>query len=354
MQRKEGGVDASTASALAAGLYHVTDDAPGIRRIGVHPRFRYVEASGRRVRDVSTIARIRCLAIPPAWVAVWICPSERGHIQATGRDARGRKQYRYHALWREYRDAHKYARMVEFGRALRRLRAAVDRDLDEPRLTRAKVLATVVKLLELTHARIGNVEYTRTNKSYGLTTLEHRHVAVRGSVIRFRFRGKGGKARILNVKDSRLARIVRKCEELPGQHLFEYVADDGSVHAVGSHDVNAYIRAASGDAFSAKDFRTLAGTVLAARALRAAPRCTSKGQLKRAVRAALEFVSGRLGNTVAVCRKCYVHPAVLDAYERSALGAGHDNVRKEEDVVLRLVTRCSIGCDEDFVSSRSA
>jgi DNA topoisomerase-1 len=353
-RRNESAVDTSIASAVAAGLYHATDDAPGIRRIGAHPRFRYVDASGRRVRGASTIARIRDLAIPPAWVAVWICPSERGHIQATGRDVRGRKQYRYHALWREFRDAHKYARMVDFGRALRRLRAAVDRDLDQPRLTREKVLATVVKLLELTHARIGNVEYTRANKSYGLTTLENRHVAVRGSVVGFRFRGKSGKTRILSVKDSRLARIVRKCEELPGQHLFEYVADDGSVHPVGSHDVNAYIRAASGDAFSAKDFRTLAGTVLAARALRAARPCTSKAQLKRAVRAALEFVSGRLGNTVAVCRKCYVHPAVLDAYERSALGGGHDNVRKEEDAVLRLVRRCSIGFEEDALLSRPA
>jgi DNA topoisomerase-1 len=340
-------------SAVAAGLHHVSDDGHGIRRIGSHPRFRYLDDAGRAVRDAPTLARIRSLAIPPAWADVWICPSPRGHIQATGRDARGRKQYRYHPSWTEHRGAHKYARMVDFGHALRRVRVAVERDLGLPGLPRAKVLATVVKLLELTHARVGNEEYARTNKSYGLTTLENRHVHVRGSVIGFHFRGKSGKTRILDVTDPRLARIVRKCEELPGQHLFEYVAEDGSVHPVASHVVNEYIRAASGGAFSAKDFRTLAGTVLAARALRGAQRCTSKAQLKRAVRAALEFVSGRLGNTVAVCRKCYVHPAVLEAYERSALGAAHDDVREEEDAVLRLVMRCSIGAEEAALLPRS-
>jgi len=335
-------MEEATASAQAAGLRHVSDGAPGIRRVGAHPRFRYVDGHGRAVRDPATLARIRALAIPPAWVAVWICPLAHGHIQATGRDARGRKQYRYHARWREHRDENKFARMLDFGRALSRLRTVVERDLARAGLPRAKVLATVVKLLELTHARVGNVEYAKANKSYGLTTLEHRHVRVHGDVIALRFRGKSGKTRVLDVKDPRLARIVRRCEELPGQHLFEYVDDEGGVHAVASHDVNEYIRAASGGAFSAKDFRTLAGTVLAARALRATRPAATKTARKNAVRAALEVVSARLGNTVAVCRKCYVHPAVLEAYERSALGEDRATVQKEEAAVVRLVARCSI------------
>ncbi|HEX4445435.1 MAG TPA: DNA topoisomerase IB [Polyangiaceae bacterium] len=305
-------------------------------------RFRYVDGAGRPVRDAATLARIRALVIPPAWQQVWICSSERGHIQATGRDARGRKQYRYHAGWREHRDAHKYARMVDFGSAIRRLRAATESDLALPGLPRDKVLATLVKLLDLTHARVGNEEYAKANRSYGLSTLKNRHVDVEGSTITFRFRGKSGKEHVLGVKDPKLARIVLKCEELPGQHLFEYVGDGGTVHAIGSHDVNDYIRAASGDAFSAKDLRTLAGTVLAARALRAQPPCTSKAQLKRAERAALEYVAGRLGNTVAVCRKCYVHPAVLEGYERSVLGNDDEDEREEEEAVLRIVSRCTL------------
>jgi DNA topoisomerase-1 len=335
----------------------VTDEAPGICRLGGPGRFRYVDPAGRPVRDGATVSRIRALAIPPAWTSVWVCPIARGHIQATGRDARGRKQYRYHARWREHRDEHKYARMIHFGRALRRLRSVVARDLRLPGLPRRKVLATVVKLLELTHARVGNEEYAKANKSYGLTTLEHRHVKVHGSVIAFHFRGKSGKTRALDVRDARLARIVRKCEELPGQHLFEYVSEDGEVRAIGSHDVNDYIRAASGDGFSAKDFRTLAGTVLAARALRAARPCTSKAQLKRAERMALEYVSERLGNTVAVCRKCYVHPVVLEAYERSALGElgeGKGDLCAEETAVLSLVARCRIGIDDVVVWPKSA
>jgi DNA topoisomerase-1 len=340
-------------SAAAAGLRHVTDDGPGIRRLGGHPRFRYVDGTGRPVRDRTVLARIRALVIPPAWVAVWICPIERGHIQATGRDARGRKQYRYHARWRAHRDANKYSRMLDFGRALRRVRSAVDRDLALAGLPRAKVLATVVRLLELTHARIGNPEYAKSNRSYGLTTLERRHVHVHGDAIAFRFRGKSGKVRVHDVKDPRVARVVRKCEELPGQHLFEYVDDCGTLRAIGSHDVNEYIRRASRGAFSAKDFRTLAGTVLAARALRAAKPGTTKAERKQRVRAALEYVSARLGNTVAVCRKCYVHPAVLEAYERSELGAEHSEARHEEDAVLRLVARCPIE-DDDLALAESA
>jgi DNA topoisomerase-1 len=317
----------------------VHDDGPGIRRLGSAPRFRYVDVAGHPIVLPSTLARIRALAIPPAWTHVWICPHASGHVQATGRDARGRKQYRYHARWREERDAHKYARMVDFGNAVRRIRAATERDLALPGLPREKVLAAIVRLLELTHARIGNEKYARKNKSYGLTTLENRHVDIDGSVLTFHFRGKSGKMHVLDLKAPRLARIVRRCEELPGQHLFEYIDGDRAICPVGSQDVNDYIRAASGGDFSAKDFRTLAGTVLAARALRAQRRCASKAQLKRAMRAALGVVAERLGNTVAVCRKCYVHPAVLEAYERSLLGEESHDLRREEEAVLRLAHR---------------
>lgn len=278
---------------------------------------------------------------------MWICKAERGHIQATGRDARGRKQYRYHAKWREHRDANKYERMVEFGHALGRIRAEVDRHLALPGLPREKILATVVRLLELTHARVGNDEYTKTNGSYGLTTLESRHVEVEGSIVTFRFRGKSGVKRVLGIKDARLARIVRRCDDLPGQRLFEYLDDEDEVHTIDSSDVNDYIRQASGGEFSAKDFRTLAGTVLAARRLRDAPKtCASRAELQRVVRGVLEDVSKHLGNTVAVCRRCYVHPAVLDAYERSSLQTDgtpasdeSDDRESEEDRVLRQVAR---------------
>jgi DNA topoisomerase I len=321
----------------------VHDDGLGIRRSGSHPRFRYLDEAGRPVRDADTLARIRALVIPPAWTSVWICSNENGHIQATGRDARGRKQYRYHESWRVYRDAHKFARMVEFGRALRRLRQTTERDLMRRGLPREKVLATVVRLLELTHARIGNEQYAKANKSYGLTTLENRHVDVEGGTLRFHFRGKSGKPQVLGVESPRLARIVRQCEELPGQHLFEYIDDDGVVRPIGSHDVNEYIRASSGGDFSAKDFRTLAGTVLAARAMRAQGRSQTKAQWKRAVRAALELVAGHLGNTVAVCRKSYVHPAVLEA---KWLSEGHAEGTEEEETVLRFIARVTLSVEE--------
>ena len=323
--------------ARAAGLRWVSDERPGIRRLGSPGHFRYVGASGQPVRDPATLARIRSLAIPPAWSKVWICPQRHGHIQATGRDARGRKQYRYHPRWREQRDANKYARIVAFGSSLGKIRAAVERDMALPGLPREKVLATVVKLLGMTYARVGNEEYARENRSYGLTTLEGRHVDVAGSVIRFRFRGKSGKTHLLEVKDPRLARIVRRCEELPGQHLFEYVDEEGKVRPIGSSDVNEYIREAAGGDFTAKDFRTLAGTVLAARALRlSAPEATKAGR-KRVIMAAIRQVAERLGNTVAVCRRCYVHPAILNAYERAELGASLEDVAEEEAAVLRLV-----------------
>ncbi|HEY4014924.1 MAG TPA: DNA topoisomerase IB [Polyangiaceae bacterium] len=326
-------------AAASAGLRYVLDDVPGILRLGRPPRFRYVHADHRAVRDEATLARIRRLAIPPAWTGVWICTLEHGHIQATGRDARGRKQYRYHPHWRSLCDAHKYDRMLAFGRALPKIRAAVARDLALRGLPREKVLATVVRLLELTHARVGNEQYARANKSYGLTTLHRRHVDVHGDVVTFHFRGKSGKTHVFDVHAPRVARVVRQCGELPGQHLFEYLGEDGAVHTVGSHDVNAYIQAASGGEFSAKDFRTLAGTVLAARALRDGGPCSSKAQMKRRVREALGVVASLLGNTVAVCRKAYVHPIILDAYERSLLGAGPADLKEEEQSVLRLVAR---------------
>jgi DNA topoisomerase-1 len=321
----------------------VHDDEPGIRREGSPKRFRYVDARGERVRHAATLARIRALVIPPAWTDVWICSQANGHVQATGRDARGRKQYRYHARWSEQRGADKYARMLAFGEALGRIRAQTAKDLALAGLPREKVLATVVRLLEITHARIGNEEYAKQNKSYGLTTLTSRHVDVSGPRISLRFRGKSGKSHALDVRDATLAKVVRRCEELPGQRLFEYLDDDGSVHPVGSHDVNEYIRAISGGDFTAKDFRTLAGTVLAARALREQEPCASKAQLKRAVRAALEVVSSHLGNTIAVCRKSYVHPAVLDAYERSLLGTRSEDLVEEEEIVFRLLRKIARG-----------
>jgi DNA topoisomerase-1 len=332
-------------AACDAGLLYVDDASPGLRRRGSPPRFRYVDDSGAAVRDADTIARIRSLVIPPAWTDVWISPSARGHIQATGRDKRGRKQYRYHARWREHRDADKYTRMIAFGDALLRIRSAIERDLGLPGLPREKVLATVVRLLELTHVRVGNEEYARKNGSYGLTTLLNRHVEVKGSVVTFRFRGKSGKTHVVDAKDPRVAKIVRRCEELPGQHLFEYLDDEGAVRSVGSHDVNEYIRAAGGADFSAKDFRTLAGTVLAARLLRARERSRTKAQAKRTVRDVLEVVSRSLGNTVAVCRKSYVHPAVLQAFERSVLTPCDPEDADEERAVLRIVARWELRCE---------
>jgi DNA topoisomerase-1 len=313
--------------------------------MGVTPRFRYVDPAGAAVRDQETIARIRSLVIPPAWTDVWICASPRGHIQATGRDKRGRKQYRYHARWRVHRDADKYARMIAFGSALERIRAAVERDLALPGLSREKVLATVVRLLELTHARVGNEEYARKNGSYGLTTLQNRHVEIKGSVVILHFRGKSGKRHVIDARDPRVAKIVRRCEELPGQHLFEYLDGEGAVHAIGSHDVNEYIRAVAGADFSAKDFRTLAGTVLAARLLRAREPSRTKAQARRVVRDVLEFVSSRLGNTVAVCRKSYIHPAVLQAFERAALPARDEKGAAEERAVLRIIARWELSAD---------
>jgi DNA topoisomerase-1 len=325
------------ASARQAGLRHVEPDAiPGITRVRRGKGFAYVDAHGRRVTDGATLERIRKLAIPPAWERVWICPVANGHIQAHGRDARGRKQYRYDARWSEIRSATKFHKMLAFSTVLPRIRAACDRDLRRRELTREKILAAVVRLLELTHIRVGNEEYTRANGSYGLTTLRDRHVRLRGDELRFRFRGKSGKDRNVALHDRRLARVVAACSELPGHELFQYVAADGSHHAIDSGDVNDYIHAIAGEGFTAKDFRTWAGTVLAARTLRALEPCAKRGQAKKNVIDCIKTVAAHLGNTPAVCKRSYVHPAVVDSYLGGSLSSVH---APDEERLVRAVLR---------------
>jgi DNA topoisomerase-1 len=315
-------------AARAAGLRYVNPDDPGITRRRHARGFAYRDGDGRPVRDEETLARIRRLAIPPAWTDVWICPSPKGHIQATGRDARGRKQYRYHELWRTVRDEAKYERTIEFAHALPALRAQVDRDLRRQGLPREKVVATVVRLLETTLMRVGNDEYAKANRSFGITTLRDRHVRVNGGSLRLAFRGKAGKQHEVGLRDRRLARIVRECQELPGQRLFQYHDEDGQRQAVTSDDVNEYIRRATGGDFSAKDFRTWAGTVLAAEALREIAAVQDQ-PAKQALSRAVEGVARSLGNTPTVCRSCYIHPAVVDAYMDGSL-AGVLEQRAEE------------------------
>jgi DNA topoisomerase-1 len=306
-------------SAEAAGLRYVQDERPGIRRRRAGASFRYVDAGGAPIADEATLRRIRSLAIPPAWQDVWICPREDGHLQATGRDARGRKQYRYHPRWREVRDETKYGRMIAFARALPAIRRRVGRDLARPGLPREKVLAALVRLLETTYIRVGNEEYARENDSFGLTTLRERQVRVRGDTLQFRFRGKSGVAHEISLTDARVARVVRRVQDLPGETLFHYVDDDGAVHAVESADVNGYLKSIAGEAFTSKDFRTWAGTLICARALRALAAPRSVAESRRMIGAAIEATARKLGNTRAVCRKCYVHPAVVECYERGEL-----------------------------------
>jgi DNA topoisomerase-1 len=323
------------AAAKAAGLRYVHDDGPGIRREPDGDAFRYVDAKGNPVDDEATLKRIKSLAIPPAWTDVWICPQANGHLQATGRDARGRKQYRYHPKWREVRDEVKYERMINFGKALPKIRKEVDRALALPGLPREKVLATIVYLLEATMMRIGNDEYARENKSYGLTTLRNRHVKIDGSDVEFRFRGKSGVYHDVKVHDRRLARIIQRTRDLPGQDLFQYLDEDGERHTVGSSDVNDYLRTITGEDYTAKDFRTWSGTVLAAMALQEFEAVDSDAQAKKNVVRAIEAVAERLGNTPSVCRKCYVHPAVLDAYLDGTMLEGL-RARAEESLVEDL------------------
>ncbi len=309
-------------AAKAAGLRYVSDSVPGMSRRGAGDRVHYLDLRGRRVRDPDELGRIRALAIPPAWTDVWICPHPNGHLQATGRDARGRKQYRYHPRWREVRDETKYDRMLAFGRALPVVRERVAASLALPGLPREKVLATIVRLLEVTLIRIGNEEYARDNDSFGLTTLHNRHVRVSGDRLHFGFRGKSGVRHAIDVRDKTLARVVKRCRELPGYELFSYLDDEGAAHSVDSSDVNEWLQQAAGEAFTAKDFRTWAGTVLAARGLCEVVGFSSETEAKRNVAAVIESVASRLGNTRAVCRKCYVHPGVIEAYLDGTLGAG--------------------------------
>ena len=304
----------SIESAEDAGLRYVSDEQPGFSRQRKGDDFEYFDTKGKPIRDEQRLLRIKRLAIPPAWSDVWICPSPNGHIQATGRDARRRKQYRYHDRWREIRDENKYDRLVNFGKALPKIRRRVKKDLALSGLPREKVLATIVQLLERSFIRVGNEEYARENKSFGLTTMQDRHVDVKGSKLRFRFRGKSGRQHEVDVTDRRIARIVSRLQDLPGQDLFQYVDDDGEVRDITSQDVNDYLREITGEDFTAKDFRTWAGTVLAAIALSAAGEFETKKQAKANVRDAIGAVAEVLGNTPAICRKCYVHPAVLEAY----------------------------------------
>ena len=324
------------ASARAAGLRYVSNTDPGIRRRRVGEGFRYVRANGRAVADKATLVRIRSLAIPPAWTEVWICADDDGHLQATGHDARGRKQYRYHPRWREVRDETKYGRMIAFGSVLPRIRRRVSRDLARPGLPREKVLATVVRLLEKTFIRVGNEEYARENESFGLTTLRERQVKVNGSQLRFRFRGKSGVQHEVEVTDPRIAAIVRRMQDLPGEELFQYLDDDGEVRAIGSSDVNAYLKELAGDDFTSKDFRTWAGTLLCARLLcrLEAPPTETAG--RREVARAVEAVSGELRNTRAVCRKCYIHPAVIESYMAGRLARSAEG-RLDERALIALL-----------------
>ncbi|HEY7291786.1 MAG TPA: hypothetical protein VH583_18250 [Vicinamibacterales bacterium] len=330
-------------SARAARLKYVGQTTAGIRRIGSARRFRYLRPNGKSV-DKTTRARIRALAIPPAWTHVRICPDPNGHLQAVGRDAKGRKQYRYHKRWREVRDETKYGRMVAFAKALPAIRARTKADLRHHGLSRSRVLAAVVELLEKTLIRVGNEEYARANRSYGLTTLRDGHARIAASTIRFVFRGKSGKEHHVTLHDRRLARIVRDCRDLPGQELFQYIDADGKRRSIGSADVNQYVREIARQDFTAKDFRTWAGTVLAAKSLAAIRHGGSGRVTKRDLLRAVEAVADCLGNTRAVCRKSYIHPAILDAYlEGKTIGASRNGTRHsgflsaDERAVLRFL-----------------
>lgn len=333
------------AETLPEPLRYADDTGPGYTRHRLRERFIYFDTRGERIRDPAIIARINTLAIPPAYTDVWICPHPAGHLQATGRDARGRKQYRYHPDWRAFRDADKYGRLLAFGMALPRVREAISVQLATPGLSREKMLATVVYLLDVTLVCVGNVTYARDNRSFGLTTLRNRHVEVRGSRVRFHFRGKSGVEHDVSVSDPRLARIIRHCVDLPGQELFQYADETGTRHTVDSADVNAYLQTLTDGDFTAKDYRTWAGSVLTLELLRghAYEQVT---EARRHVADAIAMVARRLGNTPAVCRKCYVHPAVVEAFlagELSTLPAARarKGLRREEAALLRFLQQAA-------------
>ncbi len=344
------------ASARSAGLRHVTDDSPGFTRRSKQTKgkgvaFAYFDTEGKPLRDAEQVARINALAIPPAYTDVWICPQPDGHLQATGRDAKGRKQYRYHPRWRTVRDDNKYGRMMAFAAALPGIRRHIDADLSRLGLPREKVLATVVRLLETTLIRVGNDEYAKSNKSFGLTTMRDKHVKLGRKSIRFEFRGKSGVSHEIDLADARLARIVARCRDLPGQELFQYLDEEGIARDIDSADVNAYLQEVAGRDFTAKDFRTWAGTVLASLALQEFEAFDSETQAKKNIVAAIEHVSARLGNTPSVCRKCYVHPEVLLSYLDGSMLAtlrqraeaeiteGLADLRPEEAAVVALLQR---------------
>jgi DNA topoisomerase-1 len=339
----------NVAAAKSAGLIYVSDDRPGIRRTGSPKNPRYVGPDNRAVADKNVLGRIKRLAIPPAWTDVWICPKDNGHLQATGRDARGRKQYRYHTHWRQVRDENKYNRMLDFAKALPMIRERIEQDLKKPGLPREKVLATVIKILETGLIRVGNDEYARTNKSFGLTTMQDRHVDVNGATIRFEFRGKSGKYHKIDIEDRRLAKIVSHCQAIPGQELFQYLDEAGKPRDITSTDVNEYLQQIAGTDFTAKDFRTWGGTVLASLALKEFEKCDTKTQARKNLVRAIESVAQRLGNTPAICKKCYIHPEIMNAYldgtmldtfkKRAAQLRKSSGLRPDETAVLAFLQK---------------
>ena len=340
-------------SAQAAGLRYVSDTQPGIRRQRAGRGFCYRDIDGRPIRNPAVLRRIKALVIPPAWTDVWICPRPDGHLQATGRDARGRKQYRYHPRWRAVRDATKYDRMIAFGEVLPQLRMRLEQDMALPGLPREKVLATVVRLLETTLIRVGNRAYARANSSFGLTTLQDRHVKIAGATLQFHFRGKSGQYHTVRLHDRRLATIVKRCQDLPGYELFQYIDAAGERQTIDSAHVNDYLRQLTGQDCTAKDVRTWAGTVLAACALRDCGPCTSQTEAKKNIVQAIDAVAKRLGNTRTICRACYVHPTILDAYldcslcalplpcDTSNSSAEAPGLHPEETLVLTLLKQRS-------------
>jgi DNA topoisomerase I len=334
-------------SAAIAGLRYVSDAAPGFSRKRAGSGFSFLDLDGKPIRDREQIRRIKSLVIPPAWTDVWICPRPDGHLQATGRDSKNRKQYRYHPRWREVRDETKYSRLISFGESLPTIRSSVEDHLALPGLPRERVLGTVVQLLEKALIRIGNEQYAKSNGSFGLTTLRNRHVSVEGAKLRFEFKGKSGKKHTMGITDRRLANIVKRCQDIPGYELFRYEDENGDYQPIDSADVNQYLREISGTDFSAKDFRTWAGTVRAAIALKELGPARSQSQAKKQIAAAVCSTAEVLGNTPAVCRKCYIHPAVVEAYLEGSLelrtltraSRGSEHLTPEEAAVLRFLKR---------------
>jgi len=335
-------------SAKEAGLRYVTDAQSGILRKRRGKGFRYIGPDGKPVRDAETLARIKSLVIPPAWTDVWICANPKGHLQVTGRDAKGRKQSRYHPRWREIRDETKYERMILFGTVLPTVRQQVEQDLSLAGMPRKKVLAAIVRLMETTYIRVGNEEYARTNHSYGLTTMRNRHVEIEGANITFKFEGKSGIRHSIDINDRRLAKIIQRCQDLPGYELFQFVDRDGENHTIDSADVNDYLREITNQDFTAKDFRTWAGTVLASMALCEFEAFASDTEAKKNIVQAIKQVARQLGNTPSVCRKCYVHPAILESYLKGVLRRsakrshsksedGLHALRQEEAALMRLL-----------------